>query len=113
MKFLPVTYDTETVRQMVEAATASPTNATDIKNLSRPGNLLGDAKVRPGVFSKEKTRRVITAILRRRLAAQLGRVSPRLLDDSHSITCRTCGGVAVKWEGRWLCEEGHGGTTNE
>jgi len=113
MKFLPVGYDTETIRQMVEIATGSPTSAEDIKNLSRPTNLLGEAKIRPGFYSKGKSRRIITAMLRRRLAAQLGRVSPRLLDDSHSITCRTCGGVAVKWDGRWLCEEGHGGNTNE
>lgn len=113
MKFFTAGYDTETVRLMVEEATATPTTTQDIWNLARPGALLDKAQIRRGYYSGQKTRRVIAAMLRRRLATQLGRTSPRLLDDSHSIKCKTCQGIAVEWEGRWLCERGHGGTTNE
>jgi hypothetical protein len=106
-------YDNETVRKMLEIATAKDCTLQDVSNLCRRGALLYHAQIHPGFFGKVRTDHVITAILRRRLAAQLGRVSPRLLDSSHDLTCNTCQGIAVKWEGRWLCQNGHGGTTNE
>ena len=113
MKKFSTGYDHETVRLMVAEATASITTSQDVSNLCRPGALLHSAVIRPGFFNKTKTQRAIAAILRRRLAAQLGRTSPRLLDKSHDLTCNTCGGIAVEWEGSWLCENRHGGTTNE
>lgn len=106
-------YDHETVRLMVEEATASITTSQDVSNLCRPGALLHSCVIRPGFFKKAPTQRVVISMLRRRLAAQLGRTSPRLLDKSHDLTCNTCSGIAVEWEGSWLCENGHGGTTNE
>lgn len=113
MKSFRTGYDTETVRRMVEEATATPTTTRDVTNLCRRGALLNKAQVHPGFFHKVKTDRVIKAMLRRRLAAQLGRTSPRLLGKENDLTCNTCRGVGVKWEGRWLCEKGHGGNTNE
>lgn len=106
-------YDTEAVRQMVEAATASPTSPQDVYNLARRGAPLNRAQIRPGFFEKGKTDPVIKAMLRRRLLAQLGRVSPRLPGPEFDTHCLTCGGHAVKWEGKWLCEKGCGGNTNE
>jgi len=113
MKMPASGFDTETVRKMMEEATGRPTTLADVANQVRPGKLLDRAQVRPGFFKKSETAKVITAMLRRRMAAQLGRKSPRRLAETHSIKCRTCGGIAVKFEGRWLCEKGHGGNTNE
>jgi len=106
-------YDTEAVRRMVQYATGTTANLQDVYNLARDGHALSKAQVRPGFFDKGKTDPVIRAMLRRRLLAQLGRRSPRLPGAEFDTTCRTCGGRAVKYQGTWLCEEGHGGNTNE
>lgn len=98
------TYDTETVRQLLGLRTTE-----DVWNLTRPGGALHNAQVRRGAFSTQKVRNVRARFVRRALAAQLGRVSPRFLDNSHSRTCAECGAIAVEWEGRTLCENGHQG----
>lgn len=113
MKFHTPGYDTEAVRQMVETARAEATTLDDIYNISRPGATLGKAQIRPGFFDRRKVNAVVRGMLRRRLLAQLGRSSPRLPGPEYDTTCQTCGGEAVKFEGRWLCENGHGGVTNE
>lgn len=106
-------YDTEAVRQMVEKATGSTTSLQDVYNLARKGAPLDRAQIRPGFFDKARTTPVIKALQRRRLLGQLGRKSPRLPGPEFDTHCRTCGGHAVKWEGKWLCENGCGGNTNE
>lgn len=105
-------YDTETVRQMVEEATAQDATTQTVWDLCRPGAPLEKAQIRPGFFSHVKTVKVIRLLLTRRLAAQLGRTSPRL-DHGLETRCNTCHGVAAVWDRRWLCENGHGGNTNE
>lgn len=106
-------YDTEAVRRMVETATAKDTKLQDVYNLARRNAPLEKAQIRPGFFAKGLTDPVIRAMLRRRLLAQLGRKSPRLAGPEFDTHCRTCNGHAVKLDGRWLCENGHGGNTNE
>lgn len=106
-------YDTEAIRQMVEAATGTPTTLQDVYNLARHGHPLDRAQIRPGFFDKGRTTPVIRAMHRRRLLTQLGRVNPRLPGPEFDTHCRSCNGHAVKFEGRWLCENGHGGNTNE
>lgn len=96
------TYDTETVRQLLKLRTLE-----DVRNLTRPGKPLADALVRRGSFNRHKVKKLQAKFIRRELAAQLGRISPRFLDDSHSVTCPKCPGVAVEWEGRTACENGH------
>jgi len=98
---------------MVEKANGAPATLQDVYNLARSGAPLGKAQIRPGFFDKARTTPVIKSMLRRRLLAQLGRVSKRLPGPEYDTHCRTCGGHAVKWEGRWLCENGCGGNTNE
>ena len=112
MKIKRTGYDTEAVRQMLEEALAEPQTLGDVANKCRPGGLLEKAHLRGSFFDGFQTRRIMTDILRRRLAAQLGRKSPRLLGPEADIDCISCGGIAVKWDGRWLCENGHGGNTN-
>lgn len=107
MKFPPATYDTETVRQMVELATGAPATLQDVANLCRPGCAMADAVLRRGVFQTHKTRRVIEQLTRRRLAFQLGRTSPRFLGDEATTACPHCAGIAVLWDGVTLCENGH------
>ena len=113
LKFPTPGYDTETVRQLVEQASGTPTSTQDIWNLSRAASPLGKAQIRPGFFHKTRVQAVVKSMLRRRLLAQLGRRSPRLPGAEFETRCRTCGGIAVIFEGRWLCENGHGGNTNE
>jgi len=100
------TYDTEIVRQLLKLGTLQ-----DVRNQTRPGKPLHGALVRRGAFSVRKVKNALPLYVRRRLAAQLGRVSPRFLDNSHSRECPhpQCGGLAVEWEGRTLCENGHQG----
>lgn len=113
MKMLNSGFDTESVRQMVETAKAAPVTIQDVYNLARRGALLDGAQIRPGFFDKARTARAVKTLLRRRLLEQLGRINPRMPGSEFDTTCHTCNGQAVKWEGRWLCENGHGGTTNE
>jgi len=99
------TYDTETVRQLLDLP-----RLQDVRNLTRPGKPLFEALIRGGArgrYDPFKVRRVRTQMIRRRLAETLGRISPRFLRESHSRTCGTCGGIAVEWEGKVLCENGH------
>jgi hypothetical protein len=100
----PTTYDTETVRQLLGLKTLQ-----DVRNLTRPGKPLHDALVRRGSFDQRKVKKFLPIFIRRELAAQLGRTSPRFLDDSHSVKCSQCNGIAVEWEGSLLCENGHNG----
>jgi len=106
-------YDTEAVRQLVEEANGKTTTQQDVWNLSRTGAPLGKAQIRPGFFDRSKTNAVIKSMRRRRLLAQLGRTSPHLPGPEFDTHCLSCGGHAVKLDGRWLCENGHGGNTNE
>lgn len=99
---ITATYDTETVRQLLDLRTLE-----DVQNLTRPGKPLHKARVRRGSFHKGMVKAARPQFVRRKLAAQLGRVSPRFLDDSHSRNCSQCSGVAVEWESRTLCENGH------
>lgn len=112
-KNLQAGLDSETVRRLLEYASAERKTLQDVTNLCRRGAPLESAQIRPGFFKLHQTRKVIKRILVRRLLAQLGRVSPRLPESESEMTCASCGGVAAKWEGRWLCENGCGGTTNE
>lgn len=96
------TYDTETVRQLLGLRSLQ-----DVWNLTRPGKPLHDAQVRRGSFNKQMVKRAEAQFIRRELAAQLGRKSPRFLNDSHSAACPQCIGVTVEWEGSLLCENGH------
>lgn len=105
---LTPTYDTEAVRQLLGLRTLE-----DVWNLTRPGGALHDAQIRRGAFNTQKVRNVRARFVRRALAAQLGRVSPRFLDHSHSRSCSECGAIAVKWEGRTLCENNHERGSNE
>jgi len=100
------TYDTETVRQLLGLKTLE-----DVRNLTRPGAALHNAQVRRGAFNTMKVAYARKKFIRRALAAQLGRTSPRFLDNSHSRRCSEpeCGAIAVEWEGRTLCENGHQG----
>lgn len=102
------TYDTETVRQLLGLGSLQ-----DVWNLTRPGKPLHEALVRRGSFNKQMVKRAQAQFIRRELAAQLGRRSPRFLDNSHSATCPQCNGVAVEWEGSLLCENGHTNTPEE
>lgn len=106
-------YDPEAVRKLLEYAAGEPKRIMDVFNLARPGKALEEAQVRRSFFDKARTDRVIAAYLRRRLAKQLGRMSPRFLGPDHELTCISCQGIAVKWQGRWLCENGHGGVIND
>lgn len=96
------TYDTETVRQLLGLRTLE-----DVWNLTRLGKPLHNAQVRRGSFSQRRVKSVQAQFIRRKLAAKLGRVSPRFLDNSHSVRCPQCPGIAVEWEGRTLCENDH------
>lgn len=98
----PATYDTETVRQMLGLP-----NAQDVRNLTRKGAALHRALIARGRFDVRKVRRARAQFIRRRLAASLGRTSPRFLPDSHSRECPQCGGIAVLWNGIILCENDH------
>jgi hypothetical protein len=98
------TYDTETVRQLLGLKTLQ-----DVRNLTRPGKPLHDALVRRGSFDQRKVKKFLHIFIRRELAAQLGRTSPRFLDNSHTATCPQCSGITVEWEGSLLCENGHNG----
>lgn len=102
-----ISYDTETVRQMMELAVGESVAQMDLWNLCKPGKLLHKAVIRPGVFSVSRTRKAIAKLLRRRLAASLGRTSPRFLDPDHDRECHTCKGLAVEWERSVLCENNH------
>lgn len=103
------TYDTEDVRRLLEVATGHPCTIMDVSNLSRPGKMLRSARVRKGVYNQKAVMDVMTAITRRRLATQLGRTSQQYLDLSHAIACPDCKGIAVEWEGKYLCENNHTG----
>ena len=102
-------YDTEQVRQLLEAAEGEPKAVIDVHNLLRPGKLLEHTYIRRGSYDRRGVNEIMTAILRRRLARDLGRISPRLLDVDHDIECPECGAVAVRWDGKWKCEDGHQG----
>jgi len=102
MFMLKPTYDTETVRQLLGLET--PRKVWD---LCRRGYSLHGTQVRRGSFDKRKIDILRAQFIRRRLAGKLGRISPRLIDNSHSRTCPECKGIAVEWEGRTLCEKGH------
>lgn len=104
-KIQPV-YTTEQVRQILGLP-----HAQDVRNLTRTGKALHKALVARGAFSAHRVQWVRKKMVRRRLAEQLGRISPRFLDESHSCACPECQGLAVEWEGRILCENGH--TTTE
>lgn len=106
-------YATEQVRQMFEEAAGAPYTCKMITDLAKSGRILEGANRHPGFWSKKKVDRAVRGVLLRRLAAQLGRTSPRLLGSQNETTCLTCEGTAVHWAGRWLCENGHGGNTNE
>lgn len=95
-------YDTEAVRLLLELDSPQ-----EVYNMSRPGHVLHSAHIRRGVYNKHKVDVLRAQFIRRRLAARLGRISPRLLDDSASRTCNQCKSLAVMWEGKFLCEEGH------
>ena len=102
-------YDTEQVRQLLEAASGEPKTIMDVQNLLRPGKILKHTHIRPGSFDRRGVNEVMDAVLRRRLARELGRISPRFLDLDDCIDCPECGAVAVRWEGKWKCESGHEG----
>jgi hypothetical protein len=106
-KLIKPTYDTEAVRAMVEQATGTPTKEQDVWNACREGKALAEAVVRRGVFDVKKTKTILAQMHRRRLAASLGRVSPRFLDSSHDAVCPTCKELAVTWEGRSICINEH------
>lgn len=99
---IQTTYDTETVRQLLGLKSKQ-----DVWNLTRPGKPLHDAQVRRGSFNKHMVKQAQAQFIRRELAAQLGRTSPRFLDHSHTTKCPQCTGVTVEWEGSLLCENGH------
>jgi hypothetical protein len=101
------TFDTETVRRLISHASGKDFTARDIHSLTRKGRPLHRAQVRRGSFSTVIIGRLVDKFTRRRLAQALGRISPRFLDDSHSRTCPECRGLAVEWDGRTLCENGH------
>ena len=113
------TYDSETVRDILSQAAGKQFTPQDIRGLAKKGRPLNKARVRRGSYSVITVKHLVDKFTRRRLAAQLGRISPRFLDDSHSRDCPArehaggpeCGGTAVEWAGRILCEKGHE-TTN-
>lgn len=100
------TYDTETVRRILGLPSAQ-----DVRNLTRRGKSLYKALIRDGGprgrFEVQRVNKLHKKMVRRALASKLGRTSPRFLHDRHSRTCETCGGLAVEWEGRILCENEH------
>lgn len=112
LKIMPL-LNTEQVRQLMEKANGRPCSASDVVNLSRPGKPLHEAVVSRGSFERAKVRIIVESIARRRLAAELGRESPRYLGEEHSILCPACGGVAVRWAGSWKCLDGHTGREEE
>jgi hypothetical protein len=96
------TYDTETTRELLGLESAQ-----DVYNLTRPGALLHGARIRAGSFDQWRVHTARKTLIRYRLAAKLGRISPRYIDHSHDRACATCQGIAVEWEGWVLCENGH------
>lgn len=100
------TYDTESVRRLLDLPSAQ-----DVRNLTRPGKPLYEALIRDdgarGRYNVRRVHRVRSQMIRRRLAETLGRISPRFLPESNSRTCETCEGIAVEWDGKILCENGH------
>lgn len=113
MQIATTGFDVEAVRVMLEQALAAPVTPQDVYDLTRRGYPLEKAQIRRGFYRKATTLAVVREALSKRLLAQLGRVSPRFPGTAHDITCRTCKGHAVSYDGRWLCENGHGGNTNE
>ena len=105
------TYDSETVRDILSQAAGKQFTPQDIRGLAKKGRPLNKARVRRGSYSVITVKHLVDKFTRRRLAAQLGRISPRFLDSSHSRDCPQCGETAVEWAGRILCEKGHE-TTN-
>lgn len=112
MKFkISQNYNSEEVRQLLEIARGRPASIMDVDNISRPHKAMAGARVRRGVYRRSDVIRVVQAILRQRLCAQLGRISPRYPDVDVEIACPQCGETAVQWESRWLCENGHSGNS--
>ena len=103
-------YDTATTARVLSAALGHQVDAADVRNLSRPGAALHDARSQGGTrgtFDPHRVWIVAHKMIRRRLAAEMGRISPRFLEYSHSRDCLQCEGIAVEWGGRVLCEKGH------
>jgi len=101
------TYDSETVRELLSQASGKQFTAQDIRGLAKKGRPLNKARVRRGSYSVVTVKHLVDKFTRRRLAAQLGRISPRFLDSSRSRDCPQCRGIAVEWGDRVLCENGH------
>jgi hypothetical protein len=107
------TYDSETVREILSQASGKQFTAQDIRGLAKKGRPLNKARVHRGSYSIIIVKRLEDKFTRRRLAAQLGRISPRFLDNSHSRDCPKCGGTAVEWSGAILCENDHQTTDSQ
>jgi len=102
-------YTTANVIKLLEYANDRHVTNMEVANLRRPGKLLERAYIGHACYDRKATDVVIIAILRRRLASELGRTSPRLMDLGNEYICPECQGIAVKWEGLWKCEQGHTG----
>lgn len=105
MSEIKTSYDTESVRLILGLP-----RAQDVRNLTRPGKPLHDALIRGGPrgrFDPQRVRMLQKKMIRRKLAATLGRTSPRMLSEDHSRHCQECQGIAVEWDGTILCENGH------
>jgi hypothetical protein len=103
------TFDAREVVKLLSYARGRPATIMDVANLSRPGKPLDPARVARGVYDRKTTLSVMRALLRVRLATELGRVNQQLLPLDSAYTCPECKGDAVQWEGAWRCEHGHQG----
>ena len=104
------TYTINEVVKLLAYATGRPVTQMEVANLTRPGKLLDDCRNARGAYDRHRTMAAMKAMLRRRLAAELGRTNQRFLDADAAYTCPECKGEAVQWDGRWRCERGHEGS---
>lgn len=104
-------YTTKDVLELFSWAEGRPCTMSDLMNQNRPGKALEEARVRRGVYDRRTVDMLVAAKLRRRLARELGRQSARFLELDYAIDCRVpgCKAIAVTWEGKWKCAEGHEG----
>ena len=104
-------YITPAVIRMVGEALGIEANALTVYNMSRPGKVLARARINNGIFDAFHTQKALRKMRRFKLAARLGRISPRYdgLDPEMEVECLYCSSFAVKWGDKWLCENGHTG----
>lgn len=105
-------YMTPQVVQMVADALEKPVDSRTIYNLSRHGKILERAWINNGVFDAFHVDKALRKMRRWKLATRLGRISPRYegLEPEMEVECSQCDAFAVKWEDKWLCENGHTGS---